>query len=140
MTDTDYTASMPFGFTILFTPDDGAPSAVTVDKVLDADPPAKKFSEVSFTPLDGTAAGKEHVLAGKEEKCSTSAMVIYQKAYYQDLLAICGLSGTFLLTLSDGLAITATGILSETTLEKFDDTNLMKSKLTWGLDAGWTAA
>ncbi len=134
----DYDATLGFGLTLAFTPDDGAPVEVPIEAVYELSPPVQQASVAKYTPLDGDRAGQEQVVAGKDEAVQSTIKVPHTSERYEALAALYKLPGTYTLTLNDGGVLEATGFLSKIGVEQLSDSALQAISLTFELAGGWT--
>lgn len=144
---TDYTASLGFGLSLQFTPQDGGVGdgvAVDLDNSLKVTPPNKNAPLIKFTPLDGAMAGVEQGVPGKIEITECSMQFAYTTTRYQALHALLRRKGLFTLTMNDGMIYSAgssgTGWAYMTKIgqSEVNDSSLQMIDCTFSVPGGWT--
>jgi hypothetical protein len=138
------TGHMGIGVQIDFTTSDGGVSVhLNVDQVLDTTPPPGTITVAKWTPISGSLAGLEQIIAGKKNATQSTINVTYDNSQHAVLASLLARRGILIFTFSDGHTLTGPSngaLVSNVAFSSVDDSNVMKASLTFDCAAGFVYA
>ncbi len=127
------------GWTLTVITEDGVGTTVPIHGIDGLTPPARDYKEDVYTPISGSRAYKEQVLACSALSGTWDLRLTYEAEHQAAMDAICGTNASEITAVApDGMTFVGRGFMKKLGMDSVDDAKRITASVTLRCAAGWS--